>query len=101
MGTHLQERVAAGTAFMDRLLPDGWQKTINLDTLNIADDENCVLGQCYGSFGTVTNRFDLSPRQARSLGFFENPGPRHGRRYRRLTAAWRQSLQESRELVSA
>lgn len=39
------ERVARGTAWLDRQLGDDWHTHINLDRLALADECNCILGQ--------------------------------------------------------
>jgi hypothetical protein len=46
----IQERVSAGARALDALNP-GWEYKINLDRLNVASPENCVLGQLYAHYG--------------------------------------------------
>lgn len=45
----ITERVAAGAAFLDQHDPDWWradvERAISLDKLDLADTEDCVLGQ--------------------------------------------------------
>ncbi len=89
-----QDRVKAGAAFMDQLLPEGWRDRINEQELDIAYDGSCVIGQCCGSFGRVMTHLDVSPEKAVALGFFESTGPKRSRRYNRLTAAWRRELRQ-------
>ena len=45
----LKDRVYRGAALLDHELP-GWWQDIDLDRLNMASDETCVLGQIFGSF---------------------------------------------------
>lgn len=49
----LQSRVARGVKFLNAVAP-GWQKKINLDKLNLASTECCVVGQVF------TTRFQAS-----------------------------------------
>lgn len=42
-------RVARGAALLDQRLP-GWYGAVEVDRLNIADPQACILGQVYGSY---------------------------------------------------
>lgn len=44
--TVAQERVAAGAAWLDEHKP-GWERTLDLATLDLADGCHCVLGQAF------------------------------------------------------
>jgi hypothetical protein len=45
----IQERVSAGARALDALNP-GWEDKINLDRLDVANPQLCVLGQLYGEY---------------------------------------------------
>jgi hypothetical protein len=88
--TPLAERVARGAEFLDDLRPD-WRSAVNLDRLQLAHCERCVLGQLdlwvtfdemhYGmeaDFG-----FDLFPEE-----FLAG--------YSGLDAEWRQYIEATR-----
>lgn len=44
-------RAEAGAKLLDAYQP-GWQQWIDLDALDLADPEGCVLGQLYGTYDT-------------------------------------------------
>ena len=50
----IKERVQAGAALLDKVLPDWWNgketPTIDLEILNMSCGGDCVLGQAYGSY---------------------------------------------------
>jgi hypothetical protein len=50
MALRLREKVRSGVRFLNERLGRGWQKRINLDELDLADCEECILGQLYGSY---------------------------------------------------
>lgn len=45
-----EERVQRGAAVLDGFRP-GWASTVNVDELEIASMDDCVLGQVFGDFG--------------------------------------------------
>ena len=45
------QAVAEGVNLLDAYGPPQWRGTVDLDTLNMADDHDCILGQLYGSYG--------------------------------------------------
>lgn len=45
----VEVRVKLGADLLDQKAP-GWLARINLDTLQLGDCENCILGQIYGHF---------------------------------------------------
>ena len=77
----IASRIEQGAAMLDRRKP-GWEKDLNLDTLEMVDCQFCVLGQLYGSYeGGKT-----------ALGLHE--GTAHGfnsdtEQFSILTRAWR------------
>jgi hypothetical protein len=111
----VDDRVAAGAAWLDANRPSWWQR-INLDTLDLGDDCNCILGQEHGDFtdglDVVTPDDDGWAKRCADLGLFSaadiralGPGElddsvHRGElvdgEYRRLTAAWRTLIQARR-----
>lgn len=115
--TTIAERVAAGVAWLDQNRP-GWVQRINLDTLDLGDPCQCVLGQEF----TVEARGDLATpyeigRQAllrstndeaatlvsAGLGFHAmadiiGPATETDPEYVRLTTAWRDLIAQRRSL---
>lgn len=45
----IAERVQAGVEFLNEKMP-GWEKKINLDTLDLADGRHCILGQIFAAY---------------------------------------------------
>ncbi len=84
--TSIEHRVARGAAFMDRERPD-WENNVDLSTLNLADNEQCILGQRYGEYGIGTIVLGLSMRRQYRYGFIAT---RAGgcAEYPDLTEAW-------------
>jgi hypothetical protein len=96
-----EARVARGVALLDEKRP-GWRTQVNPDTLDMASDFNCVLGQLYGRYSDGWRPLDLtSGVQATRYGFDAVPD---GAGYRlnwlgrsrselnALTEAWRAYL---------
>jgi hypothetical protein len=90
--TRYEERAARGAAFMDAHYP-GWEKDVNLKTLNIGSNEFCILGQRYQDYDVGTVRLgigdDMDAQYA--LGFMATPGEGRGQ-YPQLTKAWRREI---------
>lgn len=89
------ERVRAGAGLLDGVKP-GWEKEIDLKTLDLAVENCCILGQTYGLYGYGLNtlfphRNDFPDMGAitKALGFNI---PEHDfcrSSFRKLTQAWR------------
>jgi hypothetical protein len=68
-------RVALGAAFLDRKQP-GWEREIDITTLRLCDDGNCILAQLSVPqtrvYSLSAMKFGLSPDGQRTidLGFF-------------------------------
>lgn len=43
------ERVAAGAELLDELYPE-WEKQIDLDLIDMADGDRCIVGQLFGDY---------------------------------------------------
>lgn len=52
-------RVQTGMRFLDLLLPEGWERKINLDTLDVANGGACVCGQLAYAMPNHTHRGGL------------------------------------------
>ncbi|TYB69657.1 hypothetical protein FXF51_05715 [Nonomuraea sp. PA05] len=113
----IPERVARGAALLDEKRPGWWQR-IHLDTLNINDCGECVIGQLYtdplhyddeqfdeGAIDLVgENAYDNNPHAPALVehGFSLERGAAVGgnERYERwaaLTAEWKRVISERRE----
>ena len=55
----IRSRVNAGVKLLDEKHP-GWYKEINLDSLDISDCSQCILGQLYGAFA---HGLEIVPRE--------------------------------------
>jgi hypothetical protein len=77
--------VEAGAAFLDKRRP-GWDRLIDLDTLDMGDPRNCVLGQLYGIIYAAIIGVFVDDEER--LGFEGN--------YAVLTADWKRLIRERR-----
>lgn len=88
-----RERVARGVALLDEKRP-GWERLIQLGSLNLSTCHECVLGQLGGTFGTFLGamfpqtshpeRMDLAYR----CGFYA-----HGEGYSTLQSEWVRAIE--------
>jgi hypothetical protein len=85
-------RVAAGAAFLDERMP-GWAEWIDLDSLSLMDDCDCVLGQLSGYYRDGVAQFGLRLSEEVSLGFM----PGEGSAWDLLDAAWTAEIRKRRE----
>ena len=94
-----RKRVRAGIALLDQQCPD-WHWRLNLQSLDMQNTCNCVLGQLYGHFWTGVNKLNLSLRL--------NDDAQHGFNLRgtceaffggwwRLQRAWRKEIDKKRQ----
>lgn len=98
----LRKDVEAGAFYLDENHP-GWFKKINLDTLDLSNQCNCVLGQLHGDYddGLIEEKIAASRNWS--------PGPAHrvalraihlgfysfGRvKYDALTKAWKRAIKD-------
>lgn len=47
----MKQDVLKGIALLDEIAPQCWRQLVHLDRLDIANSENCILGQIYGDWG--------------------------------------------------
>lgn len=94
----LASRVQRGAQFLDETYP-GWRENVNLDTLNVALGDACVLAQVtgvdelwLGSFEIALRRAHLTVTEAVGYGFYVHGSADQADvilRYRLLTDLWR------------
>lgn len=89
----LDERVAAGAAFLDERYP-GWVERIDLDGLEMDDCANCIIGQAVGNYFDLFRMPDQDDRAA-SLGF-NTEAEEHPWDMGRLEHAWRRLIEARR-----
>lgn len=77
-----------GMGLLDASHP-GWEKLINLDTLDIADTGSCILGQLFGGYGEGKDALGIWA-QPWNYGFVE------GNSYsdEELTEYWKEAIEE-------
>lgn len=103
--TTIDERVAAGAAWLDEHRPGWWQR-INLDTLDLGDPCKCVLGQEYGQFGNAPDEMwdhgSNAHRRDRAMGFNAEAVDfgRGDDEFDALTAAWRTLITARRDAAA-
>jgi hypothetical protein len=92
--------VERGAALLDERLP-GWYEKIDLDKLDLASCENCVLGQLHGRkyerlrhrrYYRGLDRLGILDRKAGDFGFTV----RGSGRFENLTAEWRRVIKRRR-----
>jgi hypothetical protein len=104
--TTIDDRVAAGSAWLDANRPGWWQR-IDLDTLDLGDTCNCVLGQEYGHYFEAPDEVagddagDASIERGYDvLAQWATPGRTEhavSEEVAALTAAWRTLIQARRD----
>lgn len=81
------ERVAAGAAFLNEVLP-GWEKKIVLESLDINQWEECILGQLFGDFDKGCDQLGLSGGKCEKYGFWPAPEDMDAEDAHNLTREW-------------
>jgi hypothetical protein len=84
------ERIAKGAEFLDAERPD-WRSSIDLDRLQLAHCERCVLGQL--KLWPVLD--EKRPGEEAALGF-DLPAEEFGVGYSGLDVEWRQYIEATR-----
>ncbi len=85
------ERVGAGAALLDGRLP-GWRDLVDVDRLDLAVCDECVLGQIFGDYSRGVDALGLTQADAIQLGF--DRAPRGS--WNTLTSAWRFLIRSAR-----
>lgn len=98
-------QIAAGMAWMDENDVPEWKSLIDLDKLNLASLDACILGQRFeeqalttmrGGFGWAEETFGLSEEDMVRLGFDIGQTGHYGR----LTSGWIEALQAARKVAA-
>lgn len=100
--TTIKDRVQAGAALLDKVLPDWWngkeKPTIDLKILDMDNGGMCVLGQCFGEYQVGCQKLGITPwsadfkkgePDAKTLGFLGSPTAD-------LTTPWRREIKRRR-----
>jgi hypothetical protein len=74
---YAEDQVRDGVAFLNEQVP-GWRTRINLQVLDLRNNEDCILGQLFGSYEEGTHALGLSPAWASLLGFFRHDNRNSG-----------------------
>ena len=88
--TELTEAVERGAALLDEKMP-GWESRIDVQRLNIASANDCIIGQLYGRYWLGCDSLDLNYFGGAALGFFGTIIQMDV-----LTEAWRRLIAERR-----
>ena len=94
----LPERVEAGMAFFDANLAPEWPWLIDCDKLDVAEFEDCPLGQLAGTYFTGMEKFALDDLEVIRLGFNGAPTDPTGT-MEELTAAWQAAIRQRRRQI--
>lgn len=65
------ERVARGAALLDEKVP-GWDRRINLGSLDLGDGDCCIIGQLFPGDGKYLSNYSAG---IDALGLFSEEGP--------------------------
>jgi hypothetical protein len=92
--SELEQRVELGAALLTKHFGHaGWKQKIDLDRLNIAGDDSCIIGQLFGDYGDGLTTVGAWPADARQrygfTGNFDGATANHA-----LTAIWKAYLGE-------
>ena len=91
----IQERVEAGASFLDEHYSDfewdKWDKRIEISSLHMENDRQCLLGQLYGHYTFGRWTLDISRDTSAELGFaaFDR---KSAESFNLLTAEWRKVI---------
>lgn len=90
-----EDRVIKGAAVLDASAPRLWREMIDLNTLDLSDGEDCVLGQVFGTYVDGLTALELPEDEAEEHGFYlactrssDDSECECGRDYPALTQAW-------------
>lgn len=94
----VEARVARGAALLDEKHP-GWDRLIDLETLDMTSGTRCVLGQLYGTLDDGEAVLGLGRAQTARHGFICTSAAFYGCICGELAAPWRAEI--ARRLGSA
>lgn len=84
------EDVRAGMELLDERGPDGWERRIDLQRLNISSCEECVCGQLYGNYADALPKLGIN--SGRGYGFVMS----NRASTRELQVEWERAIAERR-----
>lgn len=93
MTATLEELVQTGVTRLDARRP-GWYDNVDLDTLNIADTKDCILGQLFGHFDSGVAL--LNENEPAFFCGFDKPLFHPFKAYGQLTEIWKNVILEKR-----
>lgn len=67
------EAVDEGMEFLNDEVPF-WQDDVDIQTLDMATWNECLLGQMYGNFGLGLEALGIDEDEAQAMGFISPPG---------------------------
>lgn len=85
--------VANGVDYLDTEYGNNWRSKINLDRLNVARCDVCVLGQIFGDYDTGLEELGIDSIDAKKYGFNTDED------MQALTDAWKDALGKNNTLV--
>lgn len=95
-------RVLAGAWYLDQNVVD-WRNLIDPEFLDLANTEQCILGQALGDFWVALKRLGLSEDQSAKLGFYlkgrEDDSASGNANWSLLTETWLAYLADEPMLV--
>ena len=89
-----EQRVRRGARLLDQELP-GWRSRVNSDSLDMGSSRRCVLGQCYGSYGSGIVSLGLTGSRLSRMSYGFRLREKHTwEDYELWQATWRKIIQE-------
>ena len=86
-------RIERGAALLDQTAP-GWDRQINLNTLDLAHNRYCIVGQLYGNYADGLRVLDgMAEKRPASFGFLTWGSES----YEALTQSWKAFLRSRRQ----
>ena len=92
--------VRRGVAWLSAIRPR-WYREINLERLDLATCDDCVLGQLFGDYNDAEQIFGSDATQLGALGMnidyrFDQPHADETQEFNRLTALWKRAIRRLR-----
>jgi hypothetical protein len=90
----LAKRVDKGIEYLNGHNP-GWLDKVDLESLNLGQNCNCILGQLYGHYSNAHwANFGEDVHEGYGMKFWANSSPEN---YALLTSIWKEKIQVMRE----
>jgi hypothetical protein len=68
MNMTIKEMIERSAYSMDEFRP-GWEREIDVTSLSIVDPQRCIMGQCFGDYSEMFDRFVVRFGESESKGF--------------------------------